>query len=484
MRNSPSVLVLAGTVAAALAGVAPSQSIVQSTLSIEAKRPAGDVNGDQAADYLRLVTGGGNRWEVVNGFSGAVLPHLTRNFGGASWTYEMVGVGDYDGDGFDDVAFYPFLGGSGQILSGQNGTTLLSLANVWVYGGTDIDSDGRSDLLLIDIGTGNYICSVRSARTGATLYSVTFNGSGGVFEPYWLVLGDENGDGHADVGLAGNDLMIGTEVMTTILRGPSATPMSGTFYRGTPAGDVNGDGISDLFVSGFGSPTAILSGDSHATIMTFPAFPTGSSRCTALGDVDGDGIDDVAIHAGGSATVFSGATQTPLATHSLPGFSVPIALGDLDRDGRAEYAIGLSRYDWVDAALPIASQMQRSGRSGTTSSGRRPTIVTRGHCSLGSTIWFDIRGCEPGSLVAFAIGSPAFVDLTAAGAPGNLLYTSMSGVSALIADGFGLAGLTAVMPVTPALIGANANVQAATFDPTANALGLVTSNAILVQTRN
>lgn len=471
-------LALVAALAALAAGPATAQGLV-----IGAPFPnavgVGDVNGNGYGDLSAWSPpgGGSGTWQVHDGATGAVMPHLTRPWSFGS-TY--FGVGDVDGDGHDDVCF----GASSldhTVLSGADGSTLLSQPNTVVYGGTDLDGDGRSDLLLTSFGTGsNADTWIRSSRTGAALFSLPWSTAG--LQTYrWAVFGDENGDGYGDAALLRFDYFFpGTWELDAVVRGPGGTPVPIGVWAGEPCGDVDGDGAADIAVStngGVAQTAYVMAGGSHTTIWTLNT----TNRAVGIGGVDGDGHGDVAgTHV--ATTVYSGATHLPIAGQAPS--SEPLALGDFDGDGRVECRVGSDHYEWVDPALPIGSRMVRRGVPGTTSSGRRPTIGTRGHCGLGNTVWFDLRGNEPNSGVLFAIGAAADADLAPLGAPGNRSYTTLAGFTVLSADNHGVVVLPVVMPTTTALLGAAASVQSATFDAAANAFGFVTSNAIDVETRN
>lgn len=436
----------------------------------------GDLNGDGRGDYLEIVFFPGT-FVPHDGATGAVIPYLIRSFGSNDI---YVAVGDMDGDGRDDVAYHASATGTSTVLSGADGSTLWTGSDP-VLGGCDLDGDGRSDLFVRTVGATDVTTWIRSSRTGLALFSHVE--PLGTSDLYALrSLGDENGDGHADALLVVSNVLTGGESAVGVIHGPDGSLTGWAVSRRLhPAGDIDVDGATDILQAPeplSGLAPVVVRGGSHTTLWTFAI----DSIAAAIGDVDGDGVADMATFALTGNRTWSGATQL-----QLPGatfVAIPRPLGDIDGDGRSECADNSILYQWNDPALPIASRMLRRGVPGTTSSGRKPTIVTRGHCGLGSTVWFDVRGCEPNSLVAFAIGEAATADLAPLGAPGNHSYTTLLGLQALLADGFGLAKLTAVMPTTPSLLGATASVQAATFDPAANALGLVTSNAIDLTTTN
>src|SRR6185295_3338656 len=88
------------------------------------------------------------------------------------------------------------------------------------------------------------------------------------------------------------------------------------------AGDVNGDGVPDVIISGglnddppFAPGVRVLSGADGSDLLSLYPEP-GRSAVAGIGDIDGDGRSDFAVARaktyGGHADVYSGASGTVL----------------------------------------------------------------------------------------------------------------------------------------------------------------------------
>ncbi|MGQ0553832.1 MAG: integrin alpha [Planctomycetota bacterium] len=143
-------------------------------------------------------------------------------------------------------------------------------------------------------------------------------------------------------------------------------------------GDVNGDGLPDLVAGAPGDDHVttnagaawVFSGSDGAPLYVLRPATSLNADCgnavANAGDVDGDGRDDILVGAfqhdvhgrtrAGSAWVFSGRSGGIL--HSFHGaddydqFGAGLTgLGDLDGDGRADFAIGAAEYPALTDAL-------------------------------------------------------------------------------------------------------------------------------------
>lgn len=232
----------------------------------------------------------------------------------------------------------------------------------------DLNGDGTPDVIA---GSGpGRVAEVRAfdGKTGAELSRTNPFGdfTGGVY----VAAGDVNGDGRADIAVS-PDLGGGPRVR--MYSGSGLAPLVDFFgindpgFRGgarVAIGDVNKDGHGDLVVAaGFGGGPRISTWDGAALAQgqfTHPfgdlfAFPDvlRNGVFLAVGDVSGDGYGDLVAGAGPGGgpqvVIFSGqnllAGQQTEVTAFFAGpeserNGVPVAVADLDGDGRADVLTG------------------------------------------------------------------------------------------------------------------------------------------------
>ncbi|MDQ0463380.1 Ca2+-binding RTX toxin-like protein [Caulobacter ginsengisoli] len=376
---------------------------------------AGDVNGDGVTDFLLgapdagtqtgagyLVMGHTGGWgssfnlNSLNGANGGVL--------GASATYSyngfsVSGAGDLNGDGFGDVivgvphrnhagpgaAYVVFgkAGGVGSLLfsTALNGTNGFNIAGVsafdylgWsVSGAGDVNNDGKADLIVgAPIGGPNQNGAAYVIFGGATLgasgsFDVTsLNGSNGfrVLGPNFsrsgssvAGIGDINGDHIADIAISGSGVSyvvfgssggFASTINITSLNGSNGFGITAGGNRVASAGDVNGDGIGDLIVS---------------TPIPSPGQPGDSY--VIFGRSGGFGVTlDVSTLDGTNGFKIAGAGNS-------------IAAGDFNGDGFSDLAVGF--YNAVDGGIAKGAAYIIFGHaSSITSAGTGGDDVTSG----------------------------------------------------------------------------------------------------------
>jgi FG-GAP repeat/FlgD Ig-like domain/FG-GAP-like repeat len=387
---------------------------------------AGDVNGDGFSDVIvgawfadNGQTDEGQAFVYHGAPSGlAASPAWTgeANQASAFYGFSVATAGDVNGDGFSDVIVGAWLADNGQTDEGRafvyHGSAVgLATTAAWTgesnqtnafYGWSvstagDVDGDGFCDVIV-----GSYSYDNTPADEGAAFvyrgsglglattaaWSFESGQSNSEFGVSVATAGDVNGDGFADVivGAPSYDNGETNEGRATIYRG-SATGFTGAIYWNADsdnggaffggsvatAGDVNGDGFSDVIVGAWGFDNGATnegqafvyhgSADGPASFRDWFAESNqsgsefGYSVATA-GDVNGDGFSDVIIGAPyfdngfnddrGRAFVYYGsaggleATASWIAESSVArrfGNSVGTA-GDVNGDGYADVIVG------------------------------------------------------------------------------------------------------------------------------------------------
>ena len=141
-------------------------------------------------------------WRLVRPNSG-----MTPLFKNQVW--EMMGTGDFNGDGHGDILLRNNVGGGWWIylMNGRmrtGGATSITKNPDWVIAGIDdFDGDGKDDVLLRNRVTGRWYINFmesRDVRADSGLTPITN-------DPDWMMMGsgDFNGDGRGDVLLRNKD---------------------------------------------------------------------------------------------------------------------------------------------------------------------------------------------------------------------------------------------------------------------------------------
>jgi len=383
---------------------------------------AGDVNGDGYSDVIvgaydyengEISEGRALLYQgSASGLAASPIWAVESNQAGAQFGFSVATAGDVDGDGYSDVivganAYTNGEGGEGRAFLYQGSASGLGASEAAAVGGGgqtsvstagDVNGDGYSDVI---VGASNY-----AAHGAAFLYLGT--ASGLAASPAWIAepeanysvefggsvasAGDVNGDGYSDVIVGspryGDEVGQLWEGRVFVYHGSASGLAASAAWTAesdqedvrfgdsvSTAGDVNGDGYSDVIVGSPRDPDpsspggrAYLYLGSASGLAASPAWTmqgdheaawTGGSVSTA-GDVNGDGYSDVIVgspgHDGplfqlyaGSAFVYHGSAGGLRASpawradgdevNGQLGWSVSTA-GDVNGDRYSDVIVG------------------------------------------------------------------------------------------------------------------------------------------------
>ena len=278
------------------------------------------------------------------GLSGFPSSILSASSSTTALGYAVRGVGDVNHDGYDDIAvgspyFSSYLGKVDVYPGSSSGVTPLSLAtangaSTSSYFGNDVEAgdfngDGYTDLAIAayqySSGTGRvYVfhggSTGFSSSLSASSASTTLSGTtSSTYYGYDIEVLDTNNDGYDDLAIGaygvtsstgavylyhGSSSGLGTSASTT-LTGPSTSSYFGANL--CSAGDIGADGYEDLIVGAYGYSTskgyaALYEGTSSGLSSTARTTLSGASATVGFGrdvlgagDLDHDGYDDVII---------------------------------------------------------------------------------------------------------------------------------------------------------------------------------------------
>jgi hypothetical protein len=313
----------------------------------------GDVNGDGYFDIVTADRGGDSN--IYWGSTSGTYSTSSKKLIGAN-NAQKVAIGDYNGDGEYDLAFAVAASGAGDSLLWLNqgsGTfnagpdiTFTGKAGSHVSSG-DVNGDGYDDVILsytnIDVffgGPSGPDTTADKTITGAYVYSVA----------------DVDHDGY-------DDLLARRSSIVSIYLGSASGPVTPADYSldptgaqvyGLAAGDINGDGYTDIvtttYVSSSNYPITIYEGSAngwtdsrkHEDLSTIYG-------ALAAGDIDKDGYDDIAW-----------------SEYGNPNYKVSIGFGGTSWPTAADITKTVTRVYNIELAIPKGDGGKRAYRGSFT----------------------------------------------------------------------------------------------------------------------
>lgn len=296
----------------------------------------GNFNGDQAQD-LAVTNSNSNDVTILlgdgaGGFSpAATSPEgLGMNMQGFGADPASVGVGDFDGNGKQDLAVANKTNNVSILLGNGTGDFTTPASSPEKAGAGpesiavgDFDGNGKQDLAVANVSS-NDVTILLGDGSGDFSAAATSPEPGGV-GPRSVVPGDFDANGKQDLavvaGSGGVSILLG-DGSGNFSAAPSSPVSAGALPVAVAVGDLDADGKQDLAVvdanPGTGNGSSAQSGGSGTGTVTSllgdgtGAFPTRSPitaavgfnpRAVAIGDFDASGLQDVAVANGGDNTV-------------------------------------------------------------------------------------------------------------------------------------------------------------------------------------
>ena len=271
---------------------------------------------------------------------------------------------DFNGDGVLDVATLTAAGAKGvAILMSGGGSPLLptpqpnAYPDQFVVG--DLNADGKLDVVVDICQTGLDLVAYLSNGRGA--FATSFHTIMPSMNSCSIVIGNFNGDGFADLAVAGFDTSLGAWGVRTLLGGGDGSfratrtaPIFNRFRSAAVAADLNRDGKEDVVVVVPGAGIEIWYGDGAGGFLGALGIPLNARialHAVRVADLNHDGYPDIVGAGDDQITVllnnggggFPAPTYLPATDPDGNSFGTfgTIALADINSDGHADVVTDL-----------------------------------------------------------------------------------------------------------------------------------------------
>ena len=301
----------------------------------------GDFNGDGFQDIVTAQGVLGNLSTLLGTGNGKFRPAITS--GSNTNSAEAMTAGDFNGDGHLDVVLVgssntlALLLGDGTGKFNLKGSTALPGEGVGVAI-ADLNGDGKLDVVVAS----SVAISVILGNGDGTFQSVKNLRAGPA--PHGIRIDDFNHDGKLDLAVAnfsspgGIDLLLGKGDGTF----QAPTTVASGLYSSLTSADLNGDGMVDLVAVSNSNLATVFLGKGNGTFQAGVTYDTGTNSTSILtGDINGDGKLDLIAGRQSGVSFLSGngdgTFQQPLE-YATGGFADEVLVSDFNGDQKLDAA--------------------------------------------------------------------------------------------------------------------------------------------------
>ncbi|WP_262963737.1 FG-GAP-like repeat-containing protein [Methylobacter psychrophilus] len=264
----------------------------------------------------------------------------------------LVSVGDFNGDGFADLAVANVSSNTVSVLLGNGDGSFADKVdyatgtNPFSVSVGDVNGDGKLDMALANANSNNVSVLLGN---GYGSFATKVDYATGVY-PEAVSIGDFNGDGLADLAIANYS----DSTMSVLLRNAANTGFyskvdygTGVAPQSVSIGDFNGDGYADLAIANTNSNNvSVLLGNGDGSFADKVDYATGIFPISvSIGDFNNDGYADLAVtnYSDGTVSVLLRNTdnsgfdaKVDYETGEYPG---SVSIGDFNGDGKLDMVV-------------------------------------------------------------------------------------------------------------------------------------------------
>jgi hypothetical protein len=469
-----------------------------------------DFNGDGLPDIL--AADDYYNYAYLQGYGDGTFRAALDYYGpvNESWIYNYsIATADFNGDGIPDFVVAAdeqagitiFLSrGDGSLKPGVTYGTSTTMLNVAV---ADFNQDGKPDIVAVDYDADTL--QIFTGKGDGTFTVGSTYSTGGDY-PWQVVTGDFNHDGYPDVAVANYySYTVGVLLNDGAGNlGTAATYTSDWYGAGLAAGDVNGDGYTDLLTTlgydDYNYVAVLLANSDNSGTFQAPSYVylqngssyyygvkyitladfNGDGKLDFAASVDYDGIDGLAVVLGngdgtfGTPTLYSTTNQDFTVVGYGPDTQY-VQSADLNGDGIVDLVYANEEYGTVGVLLgngdgtfglpteyPSGEQVYDLAVADVNGDGA-PDVVTANYYTSGVTVMLNANGSAEKPDFAMTVesntatvkaGSAATYDLTVTGknAYESAISLSCSGLPAKAKCSFSPATVTTAGNIAQATV--------------------------------